>query len=167
MLLLYLDASIYGTRWKQIYIPLCFYFIFAGGNKWQDRCFIYIPLCFYFISDWLGRHLIHSTFTFHYASTLSPEGLHWFRSPNPIYIPLCFYFIYRLSDRLQSALYDLHSTMLLLYSLREWLRALVVQYLHSTMLLLYPPFPWFLPGTPPYLHSTMLLLYRRGYGDSE
>ena len=34
---------------------------------------IYIPLCFYFISSWQGYAPAVKSFTFHYASTLSPS----------------------------------------------------------------------------------------------
>ena len=64
----------------------------------KDTCqpfsffFIYIPLCFYFIADHFSTPRTDSSFTFHYASTLSRSGI-----PKAtgllIYIPLCFYFI--------------------------------------------------------------------------
>ena len=96
-----------------IYIPLCFYFITAWMMKPEKHLRIYIPLCFYFITQGdiekltitnlhstmlllyqsrYNGHLEASSFTFHYASTLSAaNGDGW--TIIPIYIPLCFYFI--------------------------------------------------------------------------
>ena len=117
---------------------------------------IYIPLCFYFILTYIPHSLVllhlHSTmlllyrirsiypgysyiFTFHYASTLSPQVLIC-KDQLLIYIPLCFYFIYFRSSITRSHS-NLHSTMLLLYrGCRRSLQGLRL-HLHSTMLLLY------------------------------
>ena len=97
-----------------IYIPLCFYFIdwtIDNRTLWKP---IYIPLCFYFIGYLRQLKRQGSSFTFHYASTLSLEAvrctemeLHLHStmlllyrqlqfkesSRSSIYIPLCFYFI--------------------------------------------------------------------------
>ena len=78
----------------QIYIPLCFYFIYKVILIVLQRYVIYIPLCFYFIS---------------YASFCYPV---W----SFIYIPLCFYFIPQILTVYTHQSY-LHSTMLLLYPL--------------------------------------------------
>ena len=53
-------------------------------------------------------------FTFHYASTLSYTII-WNSLALTIYIPLCFYFIRRWDWYRGLVLYNLHSTMLLLY----------------------------------------------------
>ena len=167
--------------------------------------FIYIPLCFYFIlkiivkSARLSRNL-HSTmlllypspphwgagtprkFTFHYASTLSICRTLRSLLAFIIYIPLCFYFIRPTAGHGNGKEAHLHSTMLLLYRLKEQgcngpvteftfhyastlstdglIKAGSQIHLHSTMLLLYraslrdQEFQHF------HLHSTMLLLYR-------
>ena len=98
-----------------IYIPLCFYFIRGRAPGDQHSSEIYIPLCFYFIISACRRIRHRKTFTFHYASTLSPtvgyfaqdsnvftfhyaSTLSDIRKPSgfdgSFYIPLCFYFIY-------------------------------------------------------------------------
>ena len=119
---------------------------------------IYIPLCFYFIEDKAIENEVHnylhstmlllypeypvsyspvSTFTFHYASTLSKmRKAGWkvtrlylhstmlllylccsmrFLPRWMIYIPLCFYFIKKTGLIFPSGITNLHSTMLLLY----------------------------------------------------
>ena len=124
-------------RSESIYIPLCFYFIDQPVSLRITGFYIYIPLCFYFIRDleeWIATYYyLHSTmlllyrstgmikqccsssFTFHYASTLSPGrrlapfsfiDLHstmlllylsastWMTAGYRIYIPLCFYFMF-------------------------------------------------------------------------
>ena len=78
---------------KEIYIPLCFYYIYPSAINVRILINIYIPLCFYYIEA--GQSLKEA-----------------FES---IYIPLCFYYI-------QPARWDegfgcrnLHSTMFLLH----------------------------------------------------
>ena len=122
-------------------------------------CFIYIPLCFYFIDEAYKQFEQQFSFTFHYASTLSPE-LHprfcisdiyiplcfyfiripcrWCSFYDLIYIPLCFYFI-QTQNILRQTHLNLHSTMLLLYrKIWDLHRLYLRSNLHSTMLLLYP-----------------------------
>ena len=140
MLLLYLYGDIVSTEWDKIYIPLCFYFIASGEDVHTERSGIYIPLCFYFIANISDENFGASSFTFHYASTLScyrnrrPTGraiiyiplCFYFIRPHPqgwewidlIYIPLCFYFIQKACKEIISQA-DLHSTMLLLYPFSE------------------------------------------------
>ena len=55
--------------------------------------FIYIPLCFYFIAISSSGGFSASSFTFHYASTLSEKPFSRLKIVAQIYIPLCFYFI--------------------------------------------------------------------------
>ena len=50
MLLLYLRVIDNDGIEKEIYIPLCFYFICDVPHAEQVTYNIYIPLCFYFIS---------------------------------------------------------------------------------------------------------------------
>ena len=120
-----------------------------------------------------------SEFTFHYASTLSPPAVSG-PSGFAIYIPLCFYFIP--SGCVWSIwIFNLHSTMLLLYLRNVAMVHTAELHLHSTMLLLYLftsplcvfPCLIYIPlcfyfilrrVVPvriirPHLHSTMLLLY--------
>ena len=115
----------YCPNRRRIYIPLCFYFIRKPPARYNRVNGIYIPLCFYFIAFAAFSYSSYSSFTFHYASTLSGLNSRWNRkltqftfhyastlsrrgrAPvwvlDPIYIPLCFYFIscrigsYRLS----------------------------------------------------------------------
>ena len=54
-----------------IYIPLCFYFIERPEVGLKEKVSIYIPLCFYFIAYLQRCFLCRTSFTFHYASTLS------------------------------------------------------------------------------------------------
>ena len=120
---------------------------------------IYIPLCFYFIARVCDGQMAGSTFTFHYASTLSSR-LSGSISILIIYIPLCFYFIRGSSHMTQTSYLNLHSTMLLLYLKSALKIATSVAYLHSTMLLLYLTVRVSHPFQFLHLHSTMLLLYR-------
>ena len=92
MLLLYLKGLQFCLGQAYIYIPLCFYFIEGNAVLPVIRARIYIPLCFYFITETTTDSIFITTFTFHYASTLS---LHRVVRP---YVDL-----------------HLHSTMLLLY----------------------------------------------------
>ena len=114
MLLLYHLCDDRGIDCKPIYIPLCFYFIDPVERFTLPVTSIYIPLCFYFIGDddmWVEQT---KKFTFHYASTLS--------LPDPLLaLKYC----------------NLHSTMLLLYPVRDAAGSGWAPDLHSTMLLLY------------------------------
>ena len=137
MLLLYRCISGSSVSNIMIYIPLCFYFIspvilsrltlytFTFHYASTLSCVgisvdfvlvnIYIPLCFYFILLSAGYNVWWISFTFHYASTLSSLPGRESACFKLIYIPLCFYFIgYHPADLLFH-LFDLHSTMLLLY----------------------------------------------------
>ena len=72
MLLLYLRHGRNPNKFVKIYIPLCFYFILIVLDSKKLIFRIYIPLCFYFIQSPLPGILRSlSSFTFHYASTLS------------------------------------------------------------------------------------------------
>ena len=180
MLLLYLNEIPDLTRTLSIYIPLCFYFIYANFSS----------ICFLIV------------FTFHYASTLSASGL-W-KCSGIRYLHSTMLLLYRNPASVATALMqNLHSTMLLLYlssrilkletsvtftfhyastlSITGWsayfffliyiplcfyfIRAhpesktMYNHYLHSTMLLLYRFCRDFWKAFMQYLHSTMLLLY--------
>ena len=182
MLLLYRGcAADEFRRIRLIYIPLCFYFIaclrsshilyshlhstmlllYLGNRiRYQRLRQIYIPLCFYFIPLRAVQHCRWSTFTFHYASTLSDlaNRLTWtmirdlhstmlllYRSLrtcecgdwNWIYIPLCFYFISR-QHKMAVRYLQIYIPLCFYFilSLSEWMRTLLMN-LHSTMLLLY------------------------------
>ena len=76
-----------------IYIPLCFYFIVIPPGSRDQTFSIYIPLCFYFITLQVRQSSNDTSFTFHYASTLSGRADRKKTRSNVIYIPLCFYFI--------------------------------------------------------------------------
>ena len=83
-----------------------------------------------------GSRPVKSSFTFHYASTLSQSD----RISREVYHRFTFHYastLSRLSNRLQPALHDLHSTMLLLYRDDHERKIYPNSYLHSTMLLLY------------------------------
>ena len=81
--------------------------------------------------------VLGKTFTFHYASTLSTRSGCSVLRFDVIYIPLCFYFI--ILDYVEwDSPVDLHSTMLLLYLNIPQKTYSNKENLHSTMLLLYP-----------------------------
>ena len=108
---------------------------------------------------WNVYSLESSSFTFHYASTLS-----WQLSspgiPLLIYIPLCFYFINPCVDSF-SDLWLIYIPLCFYFIGERNTRRGFFPDLHSTMLLLYrfcgasAYFMW------AHLHSTMLLLYQR------
>ena len=153
---------LYRWRVSSVSSPFQFTFHYASTLSWHTyriaSCFfIYIPLCFYFIKFKLSTSFdcifhLHSTmlllyrirsiypgysyiFTFHYASTLSPQVLIC-KDQLLIYIPLCFYFIYFRSSITRSHS-NLHSTMLLLYrGCRRSLQGLRLHF-HSTLLRIY------------------------------
>ena len=179
MLLLYLKPVQIQIQVVIIYIPLCFYFIVVAAVSFRPVIFIYIPLCFYFIeyhpADLLF-HLsdLHSTmlllyqsllysslfsftsFTFHYASTLSqiiPQCLNLLF----IYIPLCFYFI-EFGRPIKQLHILIYIPLCFYFILEDYYMPEYANNLHSTMLLLYQSLLYspFL-----HLHSTMLLLYPR------
>ena len=114
MLLLYRSRCSLCVDRKDIYIPLCFYFIlikFLRKLACVEFTFHYASTLSYSLRLWL---LSVQTFTFHYASTLSlitltvkslksylhstmlllyrRSGMRQ-QSRRNIYIPLCFYFI--------------------------------------------------------------------------
>ena len=97
-----------------IYIPLCFYFIYACRTSTAYIYSIYIPLCFYFIEELGILTQLGFRFTFHYASTLSAGYI-----------------------RTNSERRYLHSIMPLLYQNdAKWFHRENL-HLHSIMLLLY------------------------------
>ena len=120
---------------------------------------IYIPLCFYFIPYTVTVPVLHGSFTFHYASTLSvPQILDQVLDSHLhstmlllypimtamrgcpamlIYIPLCFYFI--VSDRQDAQIVTIIYIPLCFYFIEIFDHSVVpaVDHLHSTMLLLY------------------------------
>ena len=114
MLLLYQQALAVKGLYKNIYIPLCFYFI----QRLPRLC---LPIQY-----------LHSTMLLLYRF-----GTYLYSAPYSIYIPLCFYFIRDFQSRFPCDLIYLHSTMLLLYLLRFRLSTACSSNLHSTMLLLY------------------------------
>ncbi len=85
---------------KKIYIPLCFYFIDLQ-NITQSLGFYHLhsTMLLLYPPDRRTWKRQRSTFTFHYASTLSAERARLQWSCNRIYIPLCFYFIHRRIDQ--------------------------------------------------------------------
>ena len=94
MLLLYHRRKKSYKAEKNIYIPLCFYFIENSEDGITSERPIYIPLCFYFIEEHFTRRRgALFRFTFHYASTLSNNERRYLSAFFTIYIPLCFYFI--------------------------------------------------------------------------
>ena len=130
--------SVLAAEKRNVYTLFTFHYASTLSiSRWRihDLDGIYIPLCFYFIKFKLSTSFdcifhLHSTmlllyrirsiypgysyiFTFHYASTLSPQVLIC-KDQLLIYIPLCFYFIYFRSSITRSHS-NLHSTMLLLY----------------------------------------------------
>ena len=139
---------------------------------------IYIPLCFYFICHVCHQKENADEFTFHYASTLSYTII-WNSLALTIYIPLCFYFIRRWDWYRGLVLYNLHSTMLLLYPGGQGSAATVTVFTfhYASTLSAVDPFPVnpffiYIPlcfyfirvplrslGILLHLHSTMLLLY--------
>ena len=100
-----------------------------------------------------------STFTFHYASTLS-RRTRWTRCVSSIYIPLCFYFILIVHSR--SFQRHLIYIPLCFYFISGGTAYFVRRNLnlHSTMLLLYLDHLLEYPVHIVHLHSTMLLLYQ-------
>ena len=122
---------------------------------------IYIPLCFYFIYVFRDKERRESPFTFHYASTLSQKRLRPWQKKLHLHSTMLLLYLYVFS-MLKYFLFYLHSTMLLLY-LTQCSQVTVCQrYLHSTMLLLYPGCCEYTYANLRHLHSTMLLLYRDG-----
>ena len=119
---------------------------------------IYIPLCFYFIFASQQPFLQSHQFTFHYASTLS-YWIFFYRLILYIYIPLCFYFIRNGRPHYHMILLNLHSTMLLLYRATPLVRILFAHiYIPLCFYFIMTLTFTVHPGTF-YLHSTMLLLY--------
>ena len=159
---------------------LLLYHIWRDRTHW--RCLIYIPLCFYFIAWDRGTSATITSFTFHYASTLSgraadsgymSSNLHstmllLYRWGRCYSIKRTDWFTFHYASTL-SPLPDpvvrkgqyLHSTMLLLYQDWEGAEKTAYFYLHSTMLLLYLSASGDITVGDPHLHSTMLLLYRK------
>ena len=180
MLLLYLKPVQIQIQVVIIYIPLCFYFIVVAAVSFRPVIFIYIPLCFYFIeyhpADLLF-HLsdLHSTmlllyqsllysslfsftsFTFHYASTLSYcpscQGgrnqqftFHYASTLSQIipqclnllfiYIPLCFYFI-EFGRPIKQLHILIYIPLCFYFILEDYYMPEYANNLHSTMLLLY------------------------------
>ena len=162
MLLLYLKPSWLVIFRKNIYIPLCFYFIIF----WSYCPFIRISnlhstmLLLY--PHWgAGTPGRGSRFTFHYASTLSsllidqevkkyiyiPLCFYFIDQQRTttdricfIYIPLCFYFIYNIKEfRTSVFAFTFHYASTLSHH-RPSMNDFVHTHLHSTMLLLYPLF---------------------------
>ena len=137
MLLLYHCESDRSDHEREIYIPLCFYFIrLLVASELISKLEIYIPLCFYFIKE---------------QRTL------WLRFTN-IYIPLCFYFIRTYSARGYGWHRHLHSTMLLLYPVGGIFGTHVPVFTFHYASTLSKNGKW-TERTWINLHSTMLLLY--------
>ena len=180
MLLLYLTRNRSLLRLKNIYIPLCFYFIFCIADMILSHILIYIPLCFYFIRGTAPsgavRERIYIPLCFYFIDILAEYA----GEIDDIYIPLCFYFIKiktiqqmctsQFTFHYASTLSGihagsirqseyLHSTMLLLYPYRKLSPVTLIADLHSTMLLLYHLQTTQLILCRLHLHSTMLLLY--------
>ena len=99
MLLLYRKTSLQLQYLKEIYIPLCFYYIGITASNTHIPFGIYIPLCFYYILPDTMKMPLYTAFTFHYASTIS-HYKYFFQQ----------FHIY------------LHSTMLLLYPRKDFRR---------------------------------------------
>ena len=125
---------------RQIYIPLCFYFIRLSGIIQGQFNFIYIPLCFYFIlPGYILARLpcanLHSTMLLLY-----PNNHHMYAQVLLIYIPLCFYFIFLSNPTLFDIL--LIYIPLCFYFIQSFRVSSYASSanLHSTMLLLYPVF---------------------------
>ena len=96
MLLLYPQCQppVIGPS-EKIYIPLCFYFI--NRCKWtsgRDQ-HLHSTMLLLYRTRTRQKKMPGSTFTFHYASTLSIWKSWLSNSGFSIYIPLCFYFILR------------------------------------------------------------------------
>ena len=121
---------------------------------------LYIPLCFYYIHLQKLRTLPYISFTFHYASTISKCVLLISCYIPLLYIPLCFYYIYvgRYSNHLYS-IFTFHyaSTISMLLCFLTCLHCFFTFHYASTISLRRTG----LTGQVLSLHSTMLLLYRR------
>ena len=118
MLLLYRNKYRHKQSPRNIYIPLCFYFIFLPSTQ---------------------KGLQHP-FTFHYASTLSDQTAILNVKKQNLHSTMLLLYLFRSSSS-SSVDNDLHSTMLLLYPVICYVVAFESAHLHSTMLLLYlfPP----------------------------
>ena len=109
--------------------------------------FIYIPLCFYLYG--LCKLVLHEgfwSFTFHYASTYTNSSITFSLSK------AVFTFHYastytRPSSSLSSAVFNLHSTMLLLIRVPPFHGISIMLDLHSTMLLLIRKVPTPMPNS--------------------
>ena len=115
MLLLYRNKYRHKQSPRNIYIPLCFYFIFLPSTQ---------------------KGLQHP-FTFHYASTLSDQTAILNVKKQNLHSTMLLLYLFRSSSS-SSVDNDLHSTMLLLYPAQNDLLPDRRIHLHSTMLLLYP-----------------------------
>ena len=159
MLLLYPKWDKLEKRNGQIYIPLCFYFIYStpvlyrlcicylhstmlllypqiSEDEVNELSHIYIPLCFYFIRIEPYKHGREAAFTFHYASTLS-QGLMRIRRNLSSFT---FHYASTLSREVHMELtrrdgFTFHYASTL-SDFKRLLR-IIATYLHSTMLLLY------------------------------
>ena len=115
MLLLYLTFGVALDNIFNIYIPLCFYFIWLGITRWDCRrinlhstMLLLYPYAFY--KNGGGKSHLHSTMLLLYPTSLGftviccvdlhstmlllyPISVRGSSALLPIYIPLCFYFI--------------------------------------------------------------------------
>ena len=136
MLLLYLDNLTFRAAFLSNLHSIMLLLYPRRTGTYRRRLRIYIPLCFYFIFAELFDIKVGFQSTFHYASTLSlqPSRLQRYKQ---IYIPLCFYFIPAWSLPLRSppsSTFHYASTLSADYFGVD----IKYFYLHSIMLLLYP-----------------------------
>ena len=183
MLLLYLFCFEIDNSIILIYIPLCFYYIglvhpvqhqenihlhstmlllyqWNRRESWKPCIYLHSTMLLLYHSSFLHRFVVSSSFTFHYASTISRLGENHYSgiidlhstmlllypfsgvgySPmNPIYIPLCFYYI-RYPEEEKSTCIGIYIPLCFYYILVLLSKPFALGWnLHSTMLLLYPP----------------------------
>ena len=85
-----------------------------NGHKVDTNPYLHSTMLLLYPDEVNLYRLATVEFTFHYASTLSRWLLHAAVCKH-IYIPLCFYFIKPPKGKKFNCIYNLHSTMLLLY----------------------------------------------------
>ena len=113
MLLLYQNGKLSVLAEMKLYIPLCFYYITSAVIPFSYNLSLHSTMLLLYLEEHTVI-TITTSFTFHYASTIS--GV--FRA--------CFW-----------CSFTLHSTMLLLYRTLFCATHALYASLHSTMLLLY------------------------------
>ena len=157
MLLLYQNGKLSVLAEMKLYIPLCFYYITSAVIPFSYNLSLHSTMLLLYLEEHTVI-TITTSFTFHYASTISKCFKRLYVHICNLYIPLCFYYI-TLWIKLKETKKSLHSTMLLLYLKQPCItinRYIFTFHYASTISAVGTESLW----REVTLHSTMLLLYR-------